>query len=179
MPCRTSPLYALALCAPLWSLAQTASAPVAPACAGPRAAALDFWVGRWRVLDARGGEEGVDVVEKSLKGCVLIERWRGAGGDEGMSLFHFDATHGLWHQRWVEDDTRAVGGIKDKLLVSAPGAPTLRFQGTLIAPGDLVLLDRTTLAPLADGRVHQLIEVSRDGGANWRTSFDGWYVRMP
>ena len=37
-------------------------------------------------------------------------------------------------------------------------------------------LDRTTLTPLADGRVHQRIEVSGDGVA-WRTVFDAIYVR--
>jgi hypothetical protein len=39
-------------------------------------------------------------------------------------------------------------------------------------------MDRTTLTPLAGGRVHQVIEISRDGGKNWETVFDAEY-RQP
>jgi hypothetical protein len=39
------------------------------------------------------------------------------------------------------------------------------------------VLDRTTLTPLADGRVRQVIERSSDGGTTWTTGFDAMYVR--
>jgi hypothetical protein len=37
--------------------------------------------------------------------------------------------------------------------------------------------DRTTLTPLAGGRVHQLIEWSNDGGRTWQIEFEAWYRR--
>jgi hypothetical protein len=40
-----------------------------------------------------------------------------------------------------------------------------------------IYLDRTTLTPLEDGRVRQLIEISTDGGHSWRSIFDGYYSR--
>jgi hypothetical protein len=39
------------------------------------------------------------------------------------------------------------------------------------------VFDRTTLDPLADGRVRQLIEVSRDDGQTWVVTFEGFYLR--
>jgi hypothetical protein len=38
-------------------------------------------------------------------------------------------------------------------------------------------LDRTTLTPRGSGEVHQLIEVSLDGGREWKTTFDARYIR--
>jgi hypothetical protein len=38
------------------------------------------------------------------------------------------------------------------------------------------MLDRTTLTPLGNGRVRQVIETSRDGGKTWRVGFDAVYV---
>jgi hypothetical protein len=37
-------------------------------------------------------------------------------------------------------------------------------------------LDRTTLTPLPDDRVRQLIEISRDRGVTWQTNFDAYYA---
>jgi hypothetical protein len=73
----------------------------------------------------------------------------------------------------------ATGGIKEKQMVSEPGAAAVRFQGTLLTATHAILLDRSTLAPLADGRVRQTIEVSKDGGAGWRVVFDAFYERAP
>jgi hypothetical protein len=159
----------------------TGSAPAAdpPACAGERADTLDFWVGRWRVVDREGTLLGRNRIEKILKGCAVLEHWSEPDGSEGLSLFSFDARSQLWHQVWVTDDTRVTGGLKEKQLVSAPGARAVRFQGTLLTPANRLLLDRTTLAPLTDGRVQQTIDVSRDGGDTWTTAFDGTYLREP
>ena len=153
--------------------------PAASACSGPRAATLDFWVGRWRVVDAKGALLGMNQIDKVLKGCALIENWREPDGSEGKSLFYFNANTQIWRQLRVEDDTRALGGIKEKLMVSAPGAAVVRFQGTLFTPANEIVLDRTTLEPLRDGRVRQSIAISKDGGANWHMGFDAFYIREP
>jgi hypothetical protein len=149
------------------------------ACEGGRAAAFDFWTGRWRVVDAAGQELGRNHIEKVLKGCALIEHWRDANGSEGKSLFFYDARNELWRQVWVTEDTQATGGLKEKLLISPAGEAALRLQGTLSTPTHTVLLDRTTLTPLPDGRVQQTIEISRDGGREWRRVFEAWYRREP
>src|SRR5262245_4325775 len=40
---------------------------------------FDFWAGTWRVQDAAGKFAGDNSVSIEQGGCVLVERWRGAG----------------------------------------------------------------------------------------------------
>ncbi|MDX1379570.1 MAG: hypothetical protein R3233_00545, partial [Xanthomonadales bacterium] len=94
-------------------------------------------------------------------------------GGTGKSLFYvFD---GRWRQVWVTARARVPGGVKEKRQVERFEDGGIRFQGTITHADGSAYLDRTTLRPLDDGRVHQLIEVSEDGGQNWRKSFDAYY----
>ncbi len=138
-------------------------------------AALDFWVGSWRVTSMDGATEyGSNRIEKALDGCAIFEHWRSARGGEGKSLFYFDAREGEWAQLWVTPDTNRPGGLKHKFLRREYEGPGVRFQGEY--PGDGgIIRDRTTLSARDDGSVRQHIEVSIDGGANWQTTFDALY----
>ena len=137
----------------------------------PGLAALDFWLGCWAV-EARSGEPaGVDVVERAVDGCAVLEHWRDLGGTEGESLFYYDTRAATWKQLWV-----MRGLVKQKELVAAADG-MVRFEGHAFL-GDVTLPDRTTLTALADGTVAQLIEHSLDGGATWRASFDAIYRRV-
>ncbi len=153
----------------------TAQAPMEP----PRCTSdsafhlLDFWVGDWNVVDSTGAKLGTNRIEKILAGCAITETWR-EEGSEGRSLFYYVPPQRMWKQVWVTAGALAVGGIKEKHLVwHAPGRA--RFQGELVGPRGLIL-DRTTLTAMNDGRVRQVIEISRDGGTTWQTTFDGIYV---
>ena len=157
-----------------------APAPVAPQPAAPCRSTevsrnLDFWLGDW---DVYVGQDlaGRDTVERLLGGCAVTERWRGTGGpgDQGFSLFAYDARKDLWTQTWVTDDSSLPGGIKAKVLrAHAPASTT--FQGEIEGKSGAVYYDRTILTAIPGGRVHQEIQVSRDGVA-WRTGFDAIYV---
>jgi hypothetical protein len=151
----------------------------APCRAEPRGHALDFWVGSWKVVDAKNGSlQGTDKVDSALDGCLVIENWHGADADDdGKSFFAFDAKSHQWDQIWVTQDTSRPGGLKYKRLVATFADGGTRFQGDLDLPDGLILLDRTTLTPMPDGRVHQLIEISKDGGTTWMTNFDAIYVK--
>jgi hypothetical protein len=137
---------------------------------------LDFWVGKWDVYDNHDGTlNGTDIVEKIVGGCALIENWREADGSgEGKSLFYFEQTKKVWKQVWVTD----AGPIKEKQLV-LEGKDSIRFQGEIPHPDGGSHLDRTTLTPLAGGRVHQVIEISRDAGKTWTNAFDADYRPHP
>jgi hypothetical protein len=137
---------------------------------------LDFWLGSWRVVSG-GRTVGTNRIEKDLAGCAVVESWKDADGGEGKSLFFHPPMSSTWKQVWITDSATAPGGAKEKQLVSRGADGSLRFQGELPLPGGAVLLDRTTLTPLPGGRVHQLIEISRDDGAHWRTAFDAIYER--
>lgn len=136
--------------------------------------ALDFWVGEWDVfVDEQ--QVGTNRISKILDGCAVTEEWRSVDGGEGRSLFYYLPWSGEWKQVWVTARATRMGGVKEKTLVDVLDEGALRFRGRLPdATGDL-WYDRTTLTPLPDGRVRQVIEVSRDG-ESWDTTFNAVYV---
>lgn len=151
-----------------------ASTPGSPPCrASAVSRTLDFWVGDWDVYVGKD-LAGRDNVERVLDGCAVTERWDGGAGDKGMSLFGYDARKDLWVQNWITNNSALPGGIKVKVLCAhAPGTTT--FQGEIEGKSGAIYYDRTILTALPGGRVHQEIQVSRDGVA-WRTGFDAIYV---
>lgn len=167
-------LKSLAVIAALLGAAPTTQAATPPPCrATDVSRGLDFWVGDWDVY-AGSALAGRDTVERLLGGCGITERWKDSGGGEGISLFAYDARKDLWTQTWVTDDSSAPGGIKVKVLhAHSPRSTT--FQGEIEGKSGAVYYDRTILTALPGGRVHQQIQVSRDGVA-WRTGFDAIYV---
>jgi len=154
--------------------AAQAQAPAASPCRATEVSRnLDFWVGDWDVY-VGSDLAGRDMVERILDGCGVNERWNGGAGDEGMSLFAYDARKELWTQTWVTSNSDVPGGIKVKVL-RAHAADTTTFQGEIEGKSGAVYYDRTILTALPRGRVHKQIQVSRDGIA-WRTGFDAIYV---
>ena len=136
---------------------------------------LDFWVGDWDVFakDEKGVEQkdGTNRIEKILDGCAIIENWRDVEGHEGKSLFYYRPVQKEWKQVWVTD----VGPMKEKTLILEMPDGGVRFQGELAKRSGGTYLDRTTLTPLAGGKVRQVIEISLDGGKTWQTTFDAEY----
>jgi hypothetical protein len=175
-----APLCGSLLLHPALAGAQQQPQPSAAAACGSSAPyhALDFWLGTWRVTE-RDAYAGTDIVTSELSGCAVIERWTDADGSHGISLFLYDPFAGRWSQTWITDVASQVGGLKYKALVARYRGGGVRFQGALPAPaGTPPLLDRTTLTPLPNGTIRQVIELSRDGGDSWSTRFDAVYTRV-
>jgi hypothetical protein len=137
---------------------------------------LDFWVGEWTVL-VDGQEAGTNRVEKILSDCALLERWTDASGSKGMSLFYYLPATGEWKQVWVTENAITPGGVKEKVLRAKLESGALQFEGDIALAGGGSYVDRTTLTPLPDGTVRQVIEVSRDRSL-WQTVFDAIYSRQ-
>jgi hypothetical protein len=176
MPRRTlAAAFALAL-VPLAAVPLRAQQAAPPACGAAVRGALDFWVGDWIVTVGRE-RAGTDRVERVSKGAAIIERWTDTDGGEGTSLFTFDPYACTWHQLWITDMPERVGGLKHKDLVAVAPGGGVRFQGTYPGRKAITVLDRTTLTPLRDGTVRQVIETSTDGGATWQNGFDAIYTR--
>ena len=70
-------------------------------CTDPGQHGWDFWLGRWRVSDAKGVFHGIDEVTRGPNGCGLIEHWHGQEGIEGTSLNFFAPATGEWTQYWM------------------------------------------------------------------------------
>jgi len=136
---------------------------------------LDFWVGEWEVFLATGQKDGDNRIEKTLAGFALLENWTELDGHEGKSWFYFHRPEKRWKQVWVTDG----GGVKEKAQVADAPAGSVRFRGEMMLPDGRALLDQTTLTPLPDGRVRQVIEQSTDRSKTWRTVYDAYYVHKP
>jgi hypothetical protein len=78
---------------------------------------------------------------------------------------------------WVTDQATLPFGTKEKRLVGWGPGGQVRFQGELgpTDQRDVVVLDRTTLSPLPNREVRQVIEQSKDGGTTWVVTFDAIY----
>jgi hypothetical protein len=140
-------------------------------CSAPEYHALDFWLGSWDVAAENGSFDGDNVIAPILAGCALRETWTEESGGRGESLFFYDRAQKRWKQVWVTTE----GAWKEKAQIEAPKG-SLRFQGEVPRRAGGVALDRTTLTPLDDGRVRQVIERSNDGGATW-SKWAGLYSR--
>ncbi|HET9343999.1 MAG TPA: hypothetical protein VFO25_13910 [Candidatus Eremiobacteraceae bacterium] len=183
---RRSSTFAIAAGIAVFALAAAQASPApaqpsAPASAtcdkDPGFHTLDFWLGTWRVT-VDGRYDGTDVVTKILDGCAVTEDWRDAGGGKGKSLFYYDPFEKTWSQVWVTDEATVRGGLKMKRLIAIYPDKGTRFQGILPGPpGSKIVLDRTTLTPIDNNAVHQIIEISLDGGSTWRTTYDARYTR--
>jgi len=163
-----------ALTACVAALAQ-APAPRPPGCPGPEHRQFDFWVGHWTVLTPDGKRAGENRIERIESGCALQERWQGAGGFNGTSLNHWDATARVWRQHWVDNRGGALqlsGGMDGGSMVLTGSRPLAGQPGAVVQ-------HRITWTPLADGAVRQWWQSSQDGGQTWSTAFDGRYVRQP
>jgi len=141
----------------------------------PAFAALDFWIGDW-VVRVDGEKVGDNRIEKVLSGCAVMERWTDLSESEGMSLFYYVPAADEWKQVWVTDSPRVPGGVKEKTLRARLVSGAVQFEGEVLLVGGGRYTDRTTLTPLPDGSVRQVIELTRDRSL-WETVFDGLYVR--
>jgi hypothetical protein len=151
--------------------AGTQPQPARPGCDTPEHRQFDFWVGEWEVTTPDGKLAGRNSIAHEMNGCVLHERWVGAGGMKGESLNIWHRESRQWHQTWVSDrgdllrlDGRLENGVMHMTGVSGPP--------------DRPVTNRITWSPAADATVRQHWEVSTDGGKTWKTSFDGRYRRV-
>jgi hypothetical protein len=158
-------LSVLAACA-----AYGQGSPAPPTCDAAEHRQFDFWVGEWDVRDPSGQVVGTNSITSSYDGCLLVERWEGAGGSAGTSQNFFHRVDGKWHQNWI--DSRAAGPLWLVGGLDARGAMVMTDADPSASP-----LNRITWSPNPDGTVRQHWEQSTDSGATWATVFDGLYAR--
>jgi hypothetical protein len=146
------------------------AAPAPPNCESEKHHQFDFWIGDWTVYS---GETvaGHNSITTMYDGCVLVEHWVGASGNEGQSFNTYDRGYDKWHQTWVSAGGQLLeldGGFVDGNMVLSGKRPTQDGTGEAT--------HKITYTPNEDGTVRQHWEVSRDGD-NWTTLFDGLYKK--
>jgi tetratricopeptide (TPR) repeat protein len=138
----------------------------------PEARQFDFWIGQWEVFAPNGQRLGSNRIEKTLRGCALIENWTDGMGREGKSFNTFDPQRRLWHQLWVSDNGTVTDYSEGKVAGN-----TLQFTArSRNANGDSVL-QRMTFHHVHRDTVRQVIEASADRGRTWNPPWVGVYVR--
>jgi len=133
-----------------------------PACDDAVHHQFDFWIGDWDVTTADGKAAGHNRIVSIAGGCGVEEQWTGAGGGTGRSLNTYDPGDRRWHQFWVGGDgtiLRLAGSFANDAMTLEGGGNRIRFTRN------------------ADGTIRQTWDTSTDGGKNWKTIFDGKYVR--
>ncbi len=92
-------------------------------CTDPVFDDFDFWVGDWDVTGAGGTVAGTNSITKEEYGCLLVERWTGAGGITGQSYNFVDLASGKWRQVWVSAGATIdySGGLDDKGRMALDG----------------------------------------------------------
>ena len=138
-------IVAAALAAPQLAPAAPLPAPTSQPCREQATGrALDFWIGDWNVVNLDGSKAGENRIERILDGCAVVEHWHGVdAGDDGISLFSYDAANHTWEQVWVTQDTSRPNGLKHQKLSGILYANALRFEGRIaLRNGKTILWNR-------------------------------------
>jgi hypothetical protein len=150
-----------------------AQAPPPAPCDAPEHRQFDFWLGDWTV-EARGQARGTNRITRLFGDCGLREEYSTLDGRYVGSSFNlYDATRGVWHQTWVDNQGLLLtieGGLREGRMV---------LEGELAGADGRPSRQRITWTPNPDGTVRQHWETSSDAGASWTTAFDGLYRRRP
>ncbi|HEY2090505.1 MAG TPA: hypothetical protein VGJ81_01350 [Thermoanaerobaculia bacterium] len=139
---------------------------------------FDFWVGNWNVVAADGRTLGKNSITAVHDGCVLQEQWTGAKGKTGSSVSFYDPRTKKWHQFWVDSSGMAW------LSYDKEGNPsTIRgtfhdgiMEMTSVEGTNPMIRGSWKLLP--DGRVRQAFDQWDDATKGWKTTFEGFYVRV-
>lgn len=162
-------LVTLIVAATLISTYRASAAP--PGCVGKHFRGFDYMVGTWIGRNAKGEVRGKSEVTSVLAGCSLRMHWTGRTF-EGTNNNTYDATRNLWQKAWF-DNTGGVELSEGHLIHGA-----IVYLGYDYENGKVVELHRESWIPLADGRVQEHYEISRDHGHTWQKAFDTYYTRV-
>jgi hypothetical protein len=135
---------------------------------------FDFWLGEWNVYsnDENRSLQGTNLVTKHHQNCLIMENWTSARGGTGRSMNYYDAVEDRWRQVWVANGYSIdyTGGLNDAGSMVLTG----RINDYKTAKSHAF---RGTWTPNADGSVRQFFEQHDADSGEWKTWFDGLYIR--
>jgi len=156
----------------LIALAAQAALSTPASCPAAEHRQLDFWLGRWTVVEtATGVLAGESLIEPIYRGCAVRESFESPEGFIGGST-------SLWDQRageWVQFGTGSTGARM--LFTGRWDGGRMSLMTTQTRSDRLPLLIRMRLEPLPGGEVRQWSDMSSDHGETWRPRYDYTYRR--
>jgi hypothetical protein len=169
-------LSGLRLCAALavgWvvGIAAPARAADEPPAAGA-CKAMGFLAGTWRVTSGDGARVAEITWAPSADGCVLKETGSlGTGAAGFLGVMAYSRQAGDWSYFAVQP-----GGVRERFDRGVWDGQQVRFVRSEPAIRSAVRLD---FAPLPDGRIREVAELSDDGGRSWAVRYDLTWTRRP
>ncbi|MGH2566967.1 MAG: hypothetical protein ACRDGA_01410 [Bacteroidota bacterium] len=132
---------------------------------------FDFWIGEWEVRNPKGEKVGESSIQLILEDCVVFENYTGVKGYTGKSFNIYNASLKKWQQFWVD----AQGGVLE--FSGTYDSGKLAYTAVSTSKDGKTINHRMTFFDMPDKTVRQLWEQSTDGGKEWKTAFDGTYVK--
>jgi hypothetical protein len=142
-----------------------------PCTVDPEFRRLDFFIGDWLLQNQQGQTVQTTTVRLVIGDCVLEQVDVVPNGYEAKALHVYNALIGKWQAAYV--DTLGAFAV----LTAEFKDGNLIYVGELRQPDRSLQLARNTFIKASADRIEQLYETSADGGATWRTAFQGAYVR--
>ncbi len=135
---------------------------------------FDFWLGEWNVYsnDESRTLQGTNTITKHHQNCLVMENWTSARGGTGRSMNYYDAVEDQWRQLWVANGYSIdyTGGLNNAGSMVLTG----RINDYKTAESHAF---RGTWTPNGDGSVRQFFEQRDADSGEWKTWFDGLYIR--
>jgi len=132
---------------------------------------LDFWLGDWSVTYAGAPDPSSSKVSLELGRCVVMEKWGGGKGHQGINLFAYSADDQHWHGMFADNEGR-VHVFEGKAMDGR-----VEFLGSSRGANGETDLNRIRVVRVGPDEVEQTWEKSADNGAKWTTVFRGEYSR--
>lgn len=142
-------------------------------CSNPVYRQFDFWIGEWEAFGIKGNKAGDSKISVILDSCVILEEWTSAGVQQGLryagkSYNTYNSVTKQWQQTWVDN----TGSSTEYLEGSYSSGKIIFISRPFLFKKDSFATRRLSFYKIADDRVRQHGEISKDEGNTYSTEYD-------
>lgn len=147
-------------------------------CSNPVYRQFDFWIGEWEAFGVTGAKAGDSKISVILDSCVILEEWTSAGLQQGLryagkSYNTYNNLTKQWQQTWVDN----TGSSTEYLEGSHSNGKITFISRRFKFSKDSFAIRRLSFYKIADDKVRQHGEISKDEGKTYSTEYDLEYRR--